>query len=387
MPIIITCTCGKRFRAKDELAGKRTACPACGQPLTIGSQPNAEVVTNRDAQPHPKMSGEHEDTRAQASAPSRGQVSRRMTVLQWGLLAWSATYLGLGIVFLAMFPDFAHVMFSRLLLTAVPIGEAVLAAIAAIYVSKNSKAWKCLVSVLVITHGVGLGWMVFDMKTASVSVDDLFDRDWLSLSPVGLYSLMGANFLFLTGAVAWSWIRSTRVLRPSTFAGQFLVAICATALVALSTVPLVISSESAMNANRDFWQDGACKSNLHAIGLALRIHEADHGQLPHSLTDLEPALPAAKLTCVKDKTAGTYVYLLEHLRNIAPRKEFRLSLFRIQDWTGTPLVWEDRPRHAGHINVCFADSHVESIPPATLRELLDNATPGLLNALRGASQD
>ena len=34
-PIPVTCSCGKKFRAKTELAGKRVECPACGQALAI----------------------------------------------------------------------------------------------------------------------------------------------------------------------------------------------------------------------------------------------------------------------------------------------------------------------------------------------------------------
>ena len=35
MPIIVSCECGKRFRARDELAGRRAKCPNCGAVLTI----------------------------------------------------------------------------------------------------------------------------------------------------------------------------------------------------------------------------------------------------------------------------------------------------------------------------------------------------------------
>jgi hypothetical protein len=37
MPINVTCKCGQRFAAKDELAGKVVKCPKCKQPLKIGS--------------------------------------------------------------------------------------------------------------------------------------------------------------------------------------------------------------------------------------------------------------------------------------------------------------------------------------------------------------
>lgn len=41
-PIIVSCSCGRRFQAKPELAGKRLSCPACGCPISIplaGTEP------------------------------------------------------------------------------------------------------------------------------------------------------------------------------------------------------------------------------------------------------------------------------------------------------------------------------------------------------------
>src|SRR5207245_2077250 len=35
MSIKFTCSCGKRLRARDEMAGKRTPCPRCGMPVGI----------------------------------------------------------------------------------------------------------------------------------------------------------------------------------------------------------------------------------------------------------------------------------------------------------------------------------------------------------------
>ncbi|MCI0362105.1 MAG: DUF1559 domain-containing protein [Planctomycetaceae bacterium] len=37
MPVVVSCRCGQRFQAPDHLAGKTVPCPACGQPLSIGS--------------------------------------------------------------------------------------------------------------------------------------------------------------------------------------------------------------------------------------------------------------------------------------------------------------------------------------------------------------
>lgn len=37
MAIVVECGCGKRFGAREELAGKTLACPSCGQALTVPS--------------------------------------------------------------------------------------------------------------------------------------------------------------------------------------------------------------------------------------------------------------------------------------------------------------------------------------------------------------
>lgn len=47
MPIDVECGCGKTFRVKDEHAGKRGKCPACGEMLTIPA-PAAKPPTAED---------------------------------------------------------------------------------------------------------------------------------------------------------------------------------------------------------------------------------------------------------------------------------------------------------------------------------------------------
>jgi len=42
MPITVTCNCGKRFRVRNEHAGKRGRCPSCGAAVTIPA-PGAEA--------------------------------------------------------------------------------------------------------------------------------------------------------------------------------------------------------------------------------------------------------------------------------------------------------------------------------------------------------
>jgi hypothetical protein len=54
MPIEVTCECGKRFRAKDEYAGKRGICPACKQafvvPVSVDLEPlEPQIASMRDA--------------------------------------------------------------------------------------------------------------------------------------------------------------------------------------------------------------------------------------------------------------------------------------------------------------------------------------------------
>src|SRR5690348_4841637 len=41
MPIAVTCTCGKKFTTKDENAGKKSRCAACGATIVI---PRAATV-------------------------------------------------------------------------------------------------------------------------------------------------------------------------------------------------------------------------------------------------------------------------------------------------------------------------------------------------------
>ncbi len=53
MSIVVACQCGKRFKAGDQYAGKRTRCPGCGQVLTIPAIASAAPVA-RSAPPRPK---------------------------------------------------------------------------------------------------------------------------------------------------------------------------------------------------------------------------------------------------------------------------------------------------------------------------------------------
>lgn len=49
MPVEFACECGKRFSVRDEFAGKRTKCPACGAGLVVPELPKPETETDEDA--------------------------------------------------------------------------------------------------------------------------------------------------------------------------------------------------------------------------------------------------------------------------------------------------------------------------------------------------
>ncbi len=44
MPILLECTCGKKLKVRDELAGKKVKCPACGGVVVVSSSDVTEVI-------------------------------------------------------------------------------------------------------------------------------------------------------------------------------------------------------------------------------------------------------------------------------------------------------------------------------------------------------
>src|SRR5438876_539738 len=46
MPITFSCDCGKAFSVKDEFAGKRTRCPACGVALAVPAAAATEAASD-----------------------------------------------------------------------------------------------------------------------------------------------------------------------------------------------------------------------------------------------------------------------------------------------------------------------------------------------------
>lgn len=53
MSIFVSCQCGKKFRARDEHAGKRVKCPNCAAALTIPSPPSAARAIPAQPRPSP----------------------------------------------------------------------------------------------------------------------------------------------------------------------------------------------------------------------------------------------------------------------------------------------------------------------------------------------
>lgn len=72
MPIAVSCReCGRRFKARDELAGRKVKCPECGEPVRVPEEQDEPAVS---AGPPPRRSRppEHED-----AEPSPRRRSRR----------------------------------------------------------------------------------------------------------------------------------------------------------------------------------------------------------------------------------------------------------------------------------------------------------------------
>jgi phage FluMu protein Com len=53
VPLTIRCTCGKRLRVKEELAGKRVKCPECGTTVSV-PVPEEETVIEAPEEPRPE---------------------------------------------------------------------------------------------------------------------------------------------------------------------------------------------------------------------------------------------------------------------------------------------------------------------------------------------
>jgi len=80
MPIRVTCACGKAFHFKDEFAGRRAKCPACGRLVQIPSQ-RASGSAHAPEKPAPPLASlahlVSQDLNIQAATPQQGLDSTR----------------------------------------------------------------------------------------------------------------------------------------------------------------------------------------------------------------------------------------------------------------------------------------------------------------------
>jgi hypothetical protein len=109
--IIVSCQCGKSFKAKSEFAGKTAICPACGKPLVIGSPSKAETQT---ANPTPATTLEVKttDSDKKQQNPLLSIMSIAIATIGGGVLA---QYTGLDM----LIPGLSAIIIALLLLKVV----------------------------------------------------------------------------------------------------------------------------------------------------------------------------------------------------------------------------------------------------------------------------
>ncbi len=71
MTIKFTCTCGKRLRARDEMAARRTFCPRCGRPVGVPSK--EATARGTDAAPLSPLERQRMQFRSRAIVPGRAE--------------------------------------------------------------------------------------------------------------------------------------------------------------------------------------------------------------------------------------------------------------------------------------------------------------------------
>src|SRR5262245_8353312 len=77
MPITLPCTCGKTFRIKDELSGKRVKCPACGGVLAVPAAPSAQEPVLEPLDDEPEAAGGPAETGPRAPARKKKKGKKR----------------------------------------------------------------------------------------------------------------------------------------------------------------------------------------------------------------------------------------------------------------------------------------------------------------------
>lgn len=83
MSIIVQCDCGKRFKAKDGLAGRKVRCPGCREPLRIPEAPSGAgeaVAAGRRAGPKAQAAGSGPEVDAEAAILKFEAVRKQKTM-------------------------------------------------------------------------------------------------------------------------------------------------------------------------------------------------------------------------------------------------------------------------------------------------------------------
>jgi len=86
MAIYAVCECGKPLRFKDEAAGRRVKCPACGTMLTVpGRAPEAKAPVDPRLESALNLAAATEKAAAAAPAPKRPPIALRKVVVAAGI--------------------------------------------------------------------------------------------------------------------------------------------------------------------------------------------------------------------------------------------------------------------------------------------------------------
>src|SRR5580704_8997042 len=78
MSISLSCTCGKVLKAKDEMAGKRAKCPACGAVLRVPGAPAEDKPGYAVAPAAPRTSVQSFDRDEEEEEPELPRKRRRL---------------------------------------------------------------------------------------------------------------------------------------------------------------------------------------------------------------------------------------------------------------------------------------------------------------------
>jgi hypothetical protein len=89
MPIAFSCSCGRKINAKDEHAGKKAKCPACGQVVTVPSPAKASAsagaaAARPKAAPKPAPVDDEYDVKEDAPPPKKRSASAVADASPWG---------------------------------------------------------------------------------------------------------------------------------------------------------------------------------------------------------------------------------------------------------------------------------------------------------------